>query len=41
MHVDHSVALMNTTYQPKAVANNDALLKEQTDQFEAYFVKQV
>lgn len=41
MHVDHSVALMNTTYQPRAVANNDALLKEQTDQFEAYFVKQV
>ncbi len=41
MHVDHSVALMNATYQPKAVANNDALLKEQTDQFEAYFVKQV
>ncbi len=41
MYVDHSVALMNMTYQPKAVANNDALLKEQTDQFEAYFVKQV
>lgn len=41
MHVDHSVAIMNATYQPKAVANNDVLLKEQTDQFEAYFVKQV
>ncbi len=38
MQVDHSVALMHATYQPKAVANNDALLKEQTDQFEAYFV---
>jgi peptidoglycan hydrolase FlgJ len=42
MQVDTSVALMNASYQPKRTqADNDVLLKEQTDQFEAYFVKQI
>lgn len=42
MQIDSSVALLNAGYQaPKTQANTDALLKEQTDQFEAYFVKQV
>jgi len=42
MQVDTSVALMNASYQPKPLQErNDVLLKEQTDQFEAYFVKQI
>lgn len=42
MQIDSSVALLNAGYQtPKTHANTDTLLKEQTDQFEAYFVKQV
>ena len=42
MQVDHSIALMNTGYQPvQTNADTDKRLKEQTDQFEAYFVKQV
>lgn len=42
MNIDHSVVLMNTGYQPQTMEmKNDARLKEQTDQFEAYFLKQV
>lgn len=42
MQIDSSVALHNAGYQaPQAQASTDQLLKEQTDQFEAYFVKQV
>ena len=42
MQIDSSVALLNAEYQaPKTQASTDKLLKEQTDQFEAYFVKQV
>jgi Rod binding domain-containing protein len=42
MSIDTSVALMNASYQPKPLQErNDVLLKEQTDQFEAYFVKQI
>jgi len=42
MQIDSSVALLNAGYQaPKTQASTDKLLKEQTDQFEAYFVKQV
>ncbi|NCD13110.1 MAG: rod-binding protein, partial [Epsilonproteobacteria bacterium] len=45
MQVDNSVALMNANYsapfsQTKSQAS-DALLKEQTDKFEAFFLKQV
>lgn len=43
MGIDTSVALMQAnTYKPQTMeAKNDARLKEQTDQFEAYFLKQV
>ena len=45
MQVDNSLALLNANNNsdPKINANtkNDALLKEQTDKFEAYFVKQI
>lgn len=43
MQVDTSVALMNNNYNKTIDANakNDALLKEQTDKFEAFFIKQV
>ena len=44
MQMDTSVALLNANYNsPKMVSNNqsDALLREQTDKFEAFFVKQV
>ncbi len=43
MNVDHSIALMNANYQPtkQSTLDTDKQLKEQTDQFEAYFLKQV
>lgn len=43
MQVDTSVALMNNNYTKTIDTNskNDALLKEQTDKFEAFFIKQV
>ena len=44
MQMDTSVALLNANYNsPKVISNaqSDALLKEQTDKFEAFFVKQV
>lgn len=42
MNIDNSVALFNAAYQaPKTEATTDKMLKEQTDQFEAYFLKQV
>ncbi|AFL68415.1 rod-binding protein [Sulfurospirillum barnesii] len=45
MQVDNSIALLNTNYQtPFAGAHSqssDTLLKEQTDKFEAFFLKQV
>lgn len=42
MRVDTSVALMNAQYsQQSQELKNDERLKEQTDQFEAYFLKQV
>jgi Rod binding domain-containing protein len=45
MQVDTSVALMNSqnlkSFNVDKSANNDALLKEQTDKFEAFFIKQV
>lgn len=43
MQVDTSLALINTNYNKEFDANakNDALLKEQTDKFEAFFIKQV
>lgn len=45
MQVDNSVALLNANYsapfsQTKSQAS-DAVLKEQTDKFEAFFLKQV
>lgn len=43
MQVDTSVTLMNHNYNKTIDANskNDALLREQTDKFEAFFIKQV
>ena len=43
MGVDTSLALMQANiYKPQTMdAKNDERLKEQTDQFEAYFLKQV
>ncbi len=45
MQVDNSVALLNANYtsslKTDAKSQNDALLKEQTDKFEAFFLKQV
>lgn len=45
MQVDTSVALMNSqnlqSFNVDKSAKNDALLKEQTDKFEAFFIKQV
>ena len=42
--IDNTMALMHTTYSPKNIniANStDARLKEQTDKFEAFFIKKV
>ena len=40
--IDNTVALMQTTYSPKNITNtNDVKLKEQTDKFEAFFIKKV
>ena len=45
MSVDTSVALMNSqniqSFNVDKSTDNDALLKEQTDKFEAFFIKQV
>lgn len=48
MQTDNSLALMNATYNRPVTdlksstdAGSDARLKEQTDKFEAFFVKQV
>jgi len=42
LKVDNSLALMGThTPQINIKTEEDALLKEQTDKFEAFFVKQV
>jgi len=45
MQTDNSVALLNANYSSSlktdANSQNDALLKEQTDKFEAFFLKQV
>lgn len=43
-NMDTSIALMNTTYAPQNINvdnRNDEKLKEQTDKFEAFFIKQV
>jgi len=42
--VDNTMALMSATYSPpkiEAQSANDAKLKEQTDKFEAFFIKKV
>lgn len=42
--IDNSLALMQATYSPKDInLNNDSdvRLKEQTDKFEAFFIKKV
>lgn len=42
--IDNSVALMNSTYSPKNTkidTSNDIKLKEQTDKFEAFFIKKI
>ena len=48
MQNDNSVALMNANYAPTlgntkslSTSQSDALLKEQTDKFEAFFLKQI
>ena len=45
MQMDSSVALLNANYNSSiktdVKSQNDALLKEQTDKFEAFFLKQV
>lgn len=45
MSVDTSLALMNSSYSKASSidsnSKNDVLLKEQTDKFEAFFIKQV
>lgn len=39
--LDHSLSLMNT-YNPKSVdTTNDVRLREQTDKFEAFLIKQI
>jgi flagellar protein FlgJ len=43
-NIDNSMALMNTTYNPKNIKidnSNDVKLKDQTDKFEAFFIKKV
>lgn len=42
--IDNSVALMQTTYSPENIDltnSTDARLKDQTDKFEAFFIKKV
>jgi Rod binding domain-containing protein len=41
--VDTSLALMQTSYSdmPTKMSSNDERLKEQTDKFEAFFIKKV
>lgn len=42
--IDNSIALMQTTYSPKDInlnSSTDVRLKEQTDKFEAFFIKKV
>jgi len=42
--VDNTVALMQSAYHPKDIkieSATDAKLKEQTDKFEAFFIKKV
>ncbi len=42
--VDNTMAIMHSTYSPQninIVNSSDAKLKEQTDKFEAFFIKKV
>lgn len=42
--IDNSIALMQATYSPKNINldnSTDVRLKEQTDKFEAFFIKKV
>ncbi len=42
--VDNTMAIMHSTYSPQninTVNSSDAKLKEQTDKFEAFFIKKV
>jgi len=42
--IDNTIALMHTTYTPKDIKienSTDRRLKEQTDKFEAFFIKKV
>ncbi len=42
--IDNSMALMHTTYSPNKINvenSTDVRLKEQTDKFEAFFIKKV
>lgn len=42
--IDNTMALMQTIYSPKDIKvenSTDARLKEQTDKFEAFFIKKV
>ncbi|DAB34129.1 MAG: peptidoglycan hydrolase FlgJ [Sulfurospirillum sp.] len=44
LNVDNSLALMNSSFKPndiKIQSENDLLLKEQTDKFEAFFIKKI
>ncbi len=44
LHVDNSLALLQSSYTPQSVKienENDVKLKEQTDKFEAFFIKQI
>lgn len=44
LNVDNSLALMNSSFKPndiKIQSKNDLLLKEQTDKFEAFFIKKI
>ena len=42
--VDNTMAIMHTTYTPQSIKtenSTDVRLKEQTDKFEAFFIKKV
>ncbi len=44
LNVDNSLALMNSSFKPndiKIQSENDLLLNEQTDKFEAFFIKKI
>ncbi len=43
-NIDNAMALMHTTYTPPSIKvedSTDAKLKEQTDKFEAFFIKKL